>query len=80
MSTIISYPPPLGTGVPAPAANVPEINPAPPTFNSAAGESSTQVYLSSTLPESAQQGQPQVNAPVSIGNISAASLQTFKWE
>jgi hypothetical protein len=73
-----NYAPPLGTATPGPAANVAETVPAPATFNTADGESSTQVYLSSTLEP--EEGQPSVNAPISISNLPASALQTFKWE
>ena len=66
---------------PGPAANVEQTVPAPPTFNAAIGESSTEVYLGTELqPESAQQGQPAVNSAISITNLPAGSLQTFTWE
>jgi hypothetical protein len=45
------------------------------------GNSSTQVYLADVLGVNAgPSGQPAVNAAVSITNLSAGSLQTFKWE
>jgi hypothetical protein len=70
-----------GNDTPAPASNVAETVPAPPTFNAANGITSTQEFLENVLqPESAQQGQPAANAPVSISNLPPASLQAYRWE
>jgi hypothetical protein len=87
--TVISYPPPLGTGVPAPASNVPESVPSAPPDTvivnavpvaSVSGLSSTQFMLENVLQvDSPQQGLPAQNAVVSITNLPASALQAFRW-
>jgi len=89
--TMISYPPPLGTGVPAPASNVPESVPsAPPDTvtivngvpeSSVSGLSSTEFMLQNVLQvNSGPSGQPAQNAVISISNLNPASLQAYRWE
>jgi hypothetical protein len=87
----ISYPPPLGDGVPAPAANVPESDPnAPPDVvvpgnpptSIVSGLSSTERMLQNVLGvDSPQEGLPAQNAVVSISaGLPSSALQVFTFE
>jgi hypothetical protein len=73
------------------AANVPQVNPNAPTdtviisngvpVSSSSGRSATETVLQIVLQVgNTEQGVPAVNAPVSISNLPAGSLQTFRWE
>jgi hypothetical protein len=61
--------------------NVEQVNPAPPTFNAANGVTSTQEFLQSIAPESAQQGSAALNAPQTFAGVLAPNaVNSYRWE